>query len=171
MNGQTPSPGLLLAQVHLRPARPEEAPILSRIARLAKAHWGYPGAWLDAWQRELTVSAQEVTNHLTCAACRLDEPLGFYLLEVYGRLASLEHLWVLPEYIGIGLGRLLFEHACAQAASLGCIQIEVISDPFAAGFYQRMGAEPWGEIRYELFGVPRVLPRFRLKLHERDTRL
>jgi hypothetical protein len=30
----------------IRAAEPEEAPALTRLAHAAKAHWGYPPAWL-----------------------------------------------------------------------------------------------------------------------------
>ena len=36
-----------------------------------------------------------------------------------GRALDLEHLWVLPAWIGAGLGRTLFEHAMRRAQELG----------------------------------------------------
>jgi hypothetical protein len=37
--------------IALRPARSDDAPRLSEIARAATAHWGYPSAWLASGGR------------------------------------------------------------------------------------------------------------------------
>ncbi len=71
---------------------------------------------------------------------------------------ELEHLWLLPEKMGLGLGRALFEHAARRAASLGAEILRIEADPNAEGFYLRMGAARVGEIVYELEGRERVLP-------------
>ncbi len=84
------------------------------------------------------------------------EAVGFYAL-VGGGL-ELEHLWVLPAWIGTGLGRTLFEHAMRRAAELGASLVRIESDPNAEGFYRRMGARRVGENVYELEGRERVLP-------------
>ena len=71
---------------------------------------------------------------------------------------DLEHLWVLPAWIGAGLGRTLFEHAMRRAQELGARTVTIESDPSAEGFYRRMGARRAGEIVYELEGRERALP-------------
>ena len=71
---------------------------------------------------------------------------------------DLEHLWVLPAWIGTGLGRTLFEHAVRRAQELGAMTVTIESDPNAEGFYRRMGARRRGENVYELEGGERVLP-------------
>jgi len=71
---------------------------------------------------------------------------------------DLEHLWVLPAWIGTGLGRTLFEHAMRRAQKLGARVLTIESDPNAEGFYRRMGARRMGENVYELEGEDRVLP-------------
>ena len=37
-----------------------EAARLTRLARLAKASWGYPEAWLREWEPELEISADYI---------------------------------------------------------------------------------------------------------------
>jgi len=41
-------------------------------------------------------------------------------------------------------------------------ELEISADPNAEGFYERMGATRIGEVRSEIEGQPRVLPRMAL---------
>ena len=70
----------------------------------------------------------------------------------------LEHLWVLPEAMGRGIGRALFSHAVQRAKALGVQAIRIESDPYAEKFYERMGARRVGENRSEVDGQVRLLP-------------
>jgi len=93
-----------------------------------------------------------------------EEAVGFYALAGVGRGLDLEHLWVVPAWIGTGLGRRLFEHAMRRATELGARSVEIESDPNAEGFYRRMGARRTGENVYEMEGRTRVLPTMVVEL-------
>jgi predicted N-acetyltransferase YhbS len=71
---------------------------------------------------------------------------------------DLEHLWVLPAWIGTGLGRRLFVRAMRRAHELGARTVTIESDPNAEGFYRKMGARRAGENVYELEGKEHALP-------------
>lgn len=150
--------------VEVRRAAPEDAGALSRIAFAAKAHWGYPERWMERWREGLTITPGFVGGHEVFAAFVEGEPVGFYALVGEGRRIELEHLWVLPEWIGEGMGRALFEHAVRKAASLGAETLGIEADPNAEGFYRRMGARRTGEIVYEIDGRERVLPLLAMDL-------
>ena len=83
---------------------------------------------------------------------------GFYALVGRGREVELEHLWVLPEHIGAGIGRALFDHAVRRAAALDVTTLSIEADPNAEGFYLQMGARRVGENVYEIEGHRRELP-------------
>ncbi len=68
-------------------------------------------------------------------------------------------MWVVPERIGAGVGRALFEHAVRQASLMQASFIDITADPHAESLYQRMGARRVGEVVSELDGRRRVLPR------------
>ena len=72
-------------------------------------------------------------------------------------------LGMAPEAIGRGIGRALWRHAVALARQLGETLLLVVSDPHAAGFYARMGAEPAGSRASEI-DPTRLLPIYRLRL-------
>ena len=84
--------------------------------------------------------------------------MGFYAISKDKDRAWLEHLWVLPEFIGQGFGKMLFQHAIERCKELGAGTLEIESDPNAQGFYEHMGALKVGENIGEVDGLRRVLP-------------
>ncbi len=144
--------------VAIRPARPEDAALLTALAHAAKRHWGYPERWIQAWKEDLTLTPAFIRDNAVFAAFERGQMAGCYALGLDGRRCSLEHFWVRPEAMGRGVGRALFEHALAQAAALGADHLEIEADPHAEGFYLRMGARRVGEKVYTLENHPRVLP-------------
>jgi ribosomal protein S18 acetylase RimI-like enzyme len=144
--------------VEILRARPSDAEALTWISFAAKRYWGYPERWIERWRETLTISPEFIRRNETYAAVVEGKPVGFYTLVGEGREITLEHLWVVPECIGAGIGRTLFDHAIRRAASLGAEVVGVESDPNAEGFYRRMGATRVGEISYPIDGQERTLP-------------
>lgn len=143
----------------IRRAQTIEAPILTQIALAAKRHWGYPENWIDAWREDLTITAEFVQYHEVFAAVVNDTLIGFYALVKCEERTVLDHLWVLPEWIGKGIGRQLLIHALKRASANGARQIEIVSDPNAEGFYRKAGARKIGEVLSAIEGQDRRLPR------------
>lgn len=151
----------------IRRARPEEADRLTALAFAAKGHWGYPDHWLEAWRDDLTFTPAFVAAHpVYVAVDEEDAPVACYALLPSGGSGEveLEHFWVHPDAMGRGLGRRLFEHAAGVARSLGGDALLIDSDPYAEDFYRRMGAERVGEVRADMDGQRRELPRLRYAL-------
>jgi GNAT superfamily N-acetyltransferase len=155
--------------VEIRRAEPADADALSRVAFVAKGHWGYPEEWMERWRESLTVSPEFVKESEVYAVFGEGEPIGFYALVGEGTKMELEHLWVLPERMGLGLGRALFDHAVRRAAGLGAEVLAIEADPSAEGFYRRMGARCVGEIVYNLDGRERVLPLLAVEIRSPRT--
>jgi GNAT superfamily N-acetyltransferase len=139
-------------------ARPEQHEVLTHIAHTAKRHWGYPEHWIEAWKDVLIITPAFITANDVYVEQNGDEVAGFYALMGSGSQIILEHMWVLPSYMGTGVGKRLFTHAVEHAASIGATTIQIESDPNAEGFYKRMGARHVGEVTSELDGQPRLLP-------------
>ena len=93
-----------------------------------------------------------------------DEIVGCCALVVTDSLAEIEHMWIKPAHMGSGVGRALFTHASKRAAELKLRVLELSADPNAEGFYARMGATRIGEVRADMDGQSRVLPRMRIEL-------
>jgi GNAT superfamily N-acetyltransferase len=146
-------------------AVPEDAEQLSAIARAAKAHWGYPRAWLSAWEPSLRITPEYLQRTLVFVGTDDRELIGFYALEQRGDRWSLEHLWVKPGRHGRGSGRRLLAHAIDTVRDIRPGFLVIESDPFAAGFYVRMGARQTGTVAAPMEGDPnRRLPVFEIEV-------
>lgn len=148
----------------IRPASTNEASTLTEIALAAKRYWGYPEHWIQHWESDLTISPEFIDSNHVYVAEADGEIRGFYALCVANNNAELEHMWVLPNYIGTGLGKELFLDAMDRAATLNVQTIELSADPNAAGFYRRMGAKQIGTIDSEIDGQSRQVPRMKVEL-------
>ena len=150
--------------IQIRRAQPDEAAALTEIAHAAKRHWGYPENWIEHWKDDLTITPDFITTNEMYVAVACEEIAGCCALVMSGSLAEVEHMWIKPEHMGNGVGRALFNQVVSRAKSLDARAVELSADPNAEGFYQRMGATRIGEVRSEIEGQPRVLPRMSFAL-------
>jgi GNAT superfamily N-acetyltransferase len=153
-----------LEVISIRPARRSEARRLTEIAMEAKASWGYPASFMARCRAALAVDPAALGERQVHLA--EDGPgriLGFYAFASAPEGIELSHLFVAPEAAGRGIGRALWRHAVDLARRLGLAQVIVVSDPHAAGFYARMGAEAAGACPSEI-DPARALPMYRLRL-------
>lgn len=144
--------------ITIRRVLPIDAEVLTQIALSAKAHWGYPEHWMEIWKHQLTFSPTYFEENESWVAEADNTPIAFYTLQDRNGKAWIENLWVLPEFIGQGIGRQLFLHAVELTRQRGYKLLQLEADPNAAGFYEKMGMYRIGERRSEIDGQPRILP-------------
>ena len=144
--------------IDIRRARSEEADQLTQIALAAKRHWGCSKRWMILWIPELTFTPQYFEANESWVAEMENQPVAFYTLLDKNGIAWIENLWVLPEFIGKGIGRRLFLHAVDQAHRGGYGTLRLEADPNARGFYEKMGMHQIGERHSGVEGQPRILP-------------
>lgn len=142
---------------NIRPARPQEADLLSRLALRSKSHWGYPAEFLEACRDELTLTPDFIAHSPVFVLEDAQSVVGFYGLREADDAIELFYLFVAPEAINHGYGKLLWEHAVQVAAKLGYSKISIESDPHAEAFYLAMGARRVGTIASSL-QAGRMLP-------------
>jgi GNAT superfamily N-acetyltransferase len=135
-----------LSVTELRRAVPEEADALSALAVRSKAHWGYDAEFLDACRDELTLTPAFVRDEEVYVLLAGGALVGFYSLARWKADIELCHLFVDSSEIGKGAGRLLWEDAVWRAEEMGYDRLLVQSDPFAEGFYLKLGADRIGEV-------------------------
>jgi N-acetylglutamate synthase-like GNAT family acetyltransferase len=152
--------------IQIRRAAPGEAGTLTSIAHAAKRHWNYPEAWIEHWKTDLTITPEFIVNHEVYVAVIDAAIAGCCALVVSDSLAELEHMWIDPQQMGNGVGRALFEHTKYRARQLGLRELELSADPNAEGFYERMGAKRVGEVKADMDGQPRVLPRMKVNVDQ-----
>ena len=149
---------------HIRNGVVADAKKLTEIAHIAKRHWGYPKAWIKLWHNDLTITRQYIEENPVYVAERGRDIVGFLGLDVQGAEAEIDHLWVLPKYMGLGVGRLLVHCALNHCKSCGLERLRVASDPNAAEFYCRLGAVHQGQV--ESTPAPRKLPLLQFDVNE-----
>ncbi len=157
--------------IRVRPARPDEAGILTDLAYASKRAWGYPEEELDACCGPLTVSADYIREYAVFVAEGDEVPLGFFSLIPTDRVRviELDHFWVRPEGMGRGIGRAMFRSACNEALRCGMRTLFIVSDPNAEGFYLRMGATRTGEVPPCSVGCD-FLPTLEFPLAPKETK-
>jgi GNAT superfamily N-acetyltransferase len=125
----------------LREARSGDIEVLSELAFRSKAYWGYDRAFMEACRGELTVRRPDLDRLRFTVAEESGRILGFYGLGLdEAPQAELWWLFVDPDAIGTGVGRMLWRHALEVARALGMVSLMVEADPNSVGFYQAMGA-------------------------------
>ena len=151
----------------IRAGVPEDAGALTRIALAAKRHWNYPEEWIRLWRRDLVVTDGYMHDHPVYVAVIDRSPVGFVALDMRAGSEEVDHLWVLPRWMGRGIGRRLMERALAHCRYAGVESLRVLSDPHAAEFYRRLGAVYEGEAPSR--PAPRTIPQFRVDINRFTT--
>lgn len=129
-----------------RPARPDELPAITALAKRSKRYWGYSHQFMAALDAELTFRQADLDDAATCvevlvAAGRL---IGALRMRRRTELAYLEDLWIDPGAIGSGYGRAGFERACEIGREWGKGVLELEADPYAEPFYLHLGCQRVG---------------------------
>jgi len=132
------------APVLARITRSQQAVINALILR-SKSHWGYDAQMMDAMARVLRIDLDAAAEGRAIGGWLDDQPLGVVQVstpydDARGRAMVLDLLFIAPEAIGTGLGRQLYCWALDQARAAEANRLDILSDPFARGFYTAMGA-------------------------------
>ena len=84
--------------------------------------------------------------------------VAYYSLKQDGESLWLDNLWVLPEFMGQGIGKQLFRHALERCRARGVSILKIESDPNAQAFYEKLGACKMDEHHSTVDGQLRTLP-------------
>jgi len=83
--------------------------------------------------------------------------LGFsVVLPVRDGRCELDDLFVEPDSMRRGVGRLLVRDVATRAAAAGASHVDVIANPNALGFYERLGFETIGQASTRFGSAPRM---------------
>jgi len=142
----------------IEPATPAQAGVLTTITLAAKRQWNYPEAWIQLWLSALTISSQYILENEVRVGVENEKLIAYYSLEQQGEYLWLDNLWVLPEFMGQGIGRQLFQHALERSRVRAVSILKIEADPHAQAFYEKMGASKISEHQTQVDGQLRILP-------------
>ena len=130
---------------------------LTNLTRLSKAHWGYSAEQLEKWRDELTITAPYIEANEVFKYCLNEQLIVGYYACFYAdeSTVKLDNLFIHPDYIGKGYGRIMMEDFMARVKDKAN-KITLDADPNAALFYQKLGFKEVGQLATSIKG--RFLP-------------
>lgn len=156
-------------EIRIRPARPNEAEELTRISLASKRYWKDPETYFQVWEKELTITPRYILKNKVFVAEAEGRLAGYFSITevkedfLAGKVPVqkgfwMEHLFLLPRYIGKGIGSRLMRFAKVYCQQNEISKLYLFSDPHAKGFYQKIGANYLGESPSSIKG--RTVPLF-----------
>jgi maltose O-acetyltransferase len=147
--------------------------ILTEIAFTAKRCWNYPESYFELWKDELTITKNYIEQNIVYKAKFLNSVIGFYSIvenktdfysgEVFVQKGFwLEHIFIRPDSQLVGVGRRMIDHAKRISKSNSIANLMIFVDPFAKGFYDKIGAEYLYESKSSI--PNRLIPVYQLKV-------
>jgi GNAT superfamily N-acetyltransferase len=161
-----------LKEIKIIKAGETDTTALTEISFAAKRHWKYPEYYYDLWKNELTLTVDYLNVNVVYKAVYQHLILGFYSIvenkadyyagEVLIKKGFwLDHVFVRPAFHGMGIGRLLIEHARMISESKGISHLLIFADPNSKEFYDKIGARYLHDSKSSIPG--RLLPVYELK--------
>jgi GNAT superfamily N-acetyltransferase len=143
-------------KIFIREAVVSDSEILTQISFAAKRHWNYPDQYFDSWKEELTITPAYIKNNRVYVAEANGRIVGYFsLVEIKNDFWAgkvfvskgfwLEHIFILPEHIGKGIGTKLVAVLKLKCSEINIDKVKIFSDPNAKGFYDKLGACYLGE--------------------------
>lgn len=134
------------------PAVASDAELLTQTAFSSKKFWGYEDAFFEIWKDDLTVTAAYISNNQVVKVLSDRLFIGFYAIcQTTDSEVELDHLWLVPDQIRNGFGSIIFGHLL-KTIPLPAKILTLVAEPFAIGFYEKMGGKPRGEIQSRIEG-------------------
>jgi GNAT superfamily N-acetyltransferase len=156
--------------MEIRRARPGEAAVLSEIALSSKAYWGYDSRFIEACREALTLSERSISEDFIYVLEASSGIIGFFSLTADPGKSELDFLFIKPEHIGLGYGKLLWNRILETAREAGISEFTIDADPNAEAFYLKMGAVRIGEVDSTVFSN-RKLPLLKVTLDQENRKI
>ncbi|TDW44345.1 putative N-acetyltransferase YhbS [Flavobacterium sp. 270] len=132
--------------MNIQKAKPEDHIRLTEITKKSKAFWGYSEEQILAWDIQLTITSAYIQNNPVFNLVEDNKIMGYYsyIIEENNQV-KLDNLFLLPEYIGKGLGIYLMNDFLQRMRNEKCKKIILDSEPNTEQFYQKLGFKKVGE--------------------------
>jgi len=137
--------------------------VLTDITKKSKAYWGYSDEQMRKWSDLLTITEEYIQNNEVYKLIINQSIVAYYsYFEIEKNSVRLDNLFVSPENIGKGYGKLLMNDFILKIKKSEAQRILLDADPNAQKFYESFGFVKIGEIETSI--KDRFLPIMELKL-------
>ena len=132
--------------VAIRPARPDDAPVLTALSLRSKQSNGYDGAFMAACRDELTIHPDDIAEDEYWVA-EADIVCGCACLsaDADGRSGQVHAFFIDPDWQRRGVGRRLWAQLHDRARARGLAELRLDADPNAVPFYEALGFRVVGD--------------------------
>ncbi len=135
----------------------EDSTILTEITKMSKAYWGYSDEQIENWSELLTITKNYIETTNVYKLLDNDLIVGYYsYIYLNEKEVRLDNLFILPNYIGTGLGKLLMGNFLDRIKNTETERIILDSEPNAEKFYAYFGFKKVGQRETSIKG--RYLP-------------
>lgn len=142
---------------------PSDHEILTQITKKSKAYWGYSNEQIEDWSPFLTVTEEYIETNSVFNLMLDNQIIGYYsFFHESENSIKLDNLFVLPDFIGKGFGKLLMNDFLVRLQDLSVQKIVLNSEPNAESFYIKFGFVKIGQIETSI--KDRYLPIMELKI-------
>ncbi|WP_395052663.1 GNAT family N-acetyltransferase [Flavobacterium sp.] len=120
--------------------------VLTSITKKSKAFWGYSAEQILKWNDSLTVSKEYIETYNVFKLITEDTIIGYYsYFNIEKDTIKLDNLFILPEHIGKGFGKLLMNDFLNKLEKSETKKVQLHADPNAENFYLKLGFKKVGE--------------------------
>ena len=141
----------------------EDSEILTEITKKSKAYWGYSDDQMERWSELLTITKNYIETNHVYQLLDNDLTIGYYsYVYLNKKEVKLDNLFVLPNHIGIGFGKLLMNDFLNRIKNTEIEKVILDSEPNAEKFYEHFGFQKIGQIETSIKN--RYLPIMELKI-------
>jgi len=149
--------------IEITKANTNDYRVLTDITKKSKAYWGYSDEQMRKWSDLLTITEEYIQNNEVYKLIINQSIVAYYsYFEIEKNSVRLDNLFVSPENIGKGYGKLLMNDFILKIKKSEAQRILLDADPNAQKFYESFGFVKIGEIRTSI--KDRFLPIMELKL-------
>jgi len=114
--------------------------LLTQITKKSKAFWGYSEDLLLVWDDALTITEHYIIKNKVFKFSADNKIIGYYSYIIEeNQIIKLDNLFLLPQYIGKGLGTFLVNDFLNRIQNQNYQKIYLQSEPYAEGFYKKHG--------------------------------
>ncbi len=149
--------------IEITKANTHDYRVLTDITKKSKAYWGYSDEQMRKWSDLLTITEEYIQNNEVYKLIINQSIVAYYsYFEIEKDSVRLDNLFVSPENIGKGYGKLLMNDFILKIKKSEAKRIILDADPNAQKFYESFRFVKIGEIETSI--KDRFLPIMELKL-------
>jgi N-acetylglutamate synthase-like GNAT family acetyltransferase len=145
----------------------EDNEILTSITKKSKAYWGFSEDILKEWEYLLTITKDYIKNNKVYKLVQNEQIIGYYsYFSTDENTIKLDNIFILPEFIGKGFGKILMNDFLKNIKQLGINKITLDAEPNAEKFYMTFGFETIGQLESSI--KDRYLPIMELQIEKKQ---